>query len=86
MLDLYIAAIFARTHGLYMNKGLFMGAFIPLMLLSIYPLAAILSHWMISFTMRYMSIYPIIPTLIGLVLVMSIFDVRTEKAAANGQQ
>lgn len=79
VLGLYVATIFVWRRALHMNKKLFIGAFIPLFLLSGYPLVAILAHWMIPFVMTYMTIYPVLPTLAGLIFMMSLFDVKAPR-------
>ena len=82
VLGMYVSTILIKGRSPHMNKKLLLGAFIPLFLLSGYPVVAILAHWMIPFAMSYMTIYRIFPILAGLFFMVSVFDFRTARSGS----
>ena len=76
VLGLYIATSWVWKHSRHLNPERFLGIFVPLFLLSVYPIIAVASGWMIPWAMTYMTIYPIMPILAGMTLMMSVFNSR----------
>ncbi|MCL4495188.1 MAG: hypothetical protein M1294_10305 [Firmicutes bacterium] len=76
VLGLYMAMPWVWKHSRHLNPERFLGTFVPLFLLSVYPIIAVASGWIIPWVTTYMTVYPMMPILAGMTLMMSGFDSR----------